>query len=128
TVLLMGNHLNATSFRGNAYGFQLEALLKIRDTKGVEGVKPGSSTLLHYLAKSINAKDPNLLKFLDEVPHLEAAARISVQTLINSVNSLVAGMGQIREEVRILRKIRISPPNDYFIEVMETKDTTQGDT
>ncbi|KAF9184379.1 hypothetical protein BGZ50_003756 [Haplosporangium sp. Z 11] len=119
TVLLIGNHLNATSFRGNAYGFQLDALLKIRDTKGVDGMKPGSSTLLHYLAKSIQSKDPNLLRFLEEVPHLEAAARISVQTLMNSVNSLVAGMNQIREEIRVLRKIRISPPNDHFIEVME---------
>ncbi|KAF9105603.1 hypothetical protein BGX27_009549 [Mortierella sp. AM989] len=119
TVLLIGNHLNATSFRGNAYGFQLDALLKIRDTKGVEGAKPGSNTLLHYLAKSIHAKDPSLLKFLEEVPHLEAAARISVPTLMNSVNSLVAGMNQIREEIRVLRKIRISPLNDHFTDVME---------
>lgn len=61
--------------------------------------------------------------FLEEVPHLEAAARISVQTLMNSVNSLVAGMNQIREEIRVLRKMRISPPNDKFIEVMEVSGT-----
>ncbi|KAF9131822.1 hypothetical protein BGW39_001281 [Mortierella sp. 14UC] len=119
TVLLIGNHLNATSFRGNAYGFQLDALLKIRDTKGVDNIKPGASTLLHYLAKSIHSKDPSLLKFLEEVPHLEAAARISVPTLMNSCNSLVAGMNQIREEIRVLRRIRISPPNDHFVDVME---------
>ncbi|KAK5815260.1 hypothetical protein F5H01DRAFT_212552 [Linnemannia elongata] len=119
TVLLIGNHLNATSFRGNAYGFQLDALLKIRDTKGVDNIKPGASTLLHYLAKSIHSKDPNLLKFLEEVPHLEAAARISVPTLMNSCNSLVAGMNQIKEEIRVLKRIRISPPNDHFIDVME---------
>ncbi|KAF9546050.1 hypothetical protein EC957_010186 [Mortierella hygrophila] len=119
TVLLIGNHLNATSFRGNAYGFQLDALLKIRDTKGSDNIKPGASTLLHYLAKSIHSKDPNLLKFIDEVPHLEAAARISVPTLMNSCNSLVAGMNQIKEEIRVLKRIRISPPNDHFIEVME---------
>lgn len=145
----MGNHLNATSFRGNAYGFQLDALLKvcsicqsspsppsyllcthiflspfsfrlqIRDTKGIDGVKPGSSTLLHYLAKAIQTKDPQLLQFLDEVPHLEAAARISVTALMSSVNSLVAGMNHIREEIRVLRRIRISPPNDHFVDVME---------
>ncbi|KAG0276555.1 hypothetical protein BGZ95_007390 [Linnemannia exigua] len=119
TVLLIGNHLNATSFRGNAYGFQLDALLKIRDTKGVDNIKPGASTLLHYLAKSIHSKDPSLLKFLEEVPHLEAAARISVPTLMNSCNSLIAGMNQIREEIRVLRHIRISPPNDCFIDIME---------
>ncbi|KAG0210592.1 hypothetical protein BGX33_004803 [Mortierella sp. NVP41] len=119
TVLLIGNHLNATSFRGNAYGFQLDALLKIRDTKGADNIKPGASTLLHYLAKSIQSKDPSLLKFLEEVPHLEAAARISVPTLMNSVNSLVAGMSQIREEIRVLQRIRISPLNDHFVDVME---------
>ncbi|KAF9346650.1 hypothetical protein BGX34_003741 [Mortierella sp. NVP85] len=119
TILLIGNHMNASSFRGNAYGFQLDALLKIRDTKGVEGAKPGSTTLLHYLAKAVNAKDPSLLKFIDEVPHLEAAARISVQTLMSSVNSLVGGMNQIREETQALRKVKTLPPNDLFIEVME---------
>ncbi|KAF9996381.1 hypothetical protein BGZ65_008027 [Modicella reniformis] len=119
TVLLIGNHMNAASFRGNAYGFQLDALLKIRDTKGTDGAKPGSGTLLHYLAKAINAKDPSLLKFLEEAPHIEAAARISVQTLMNSVNSLVAGMNQIREETRVLRTIKTVPPNDLYIDVME---------
>jgi len=53
---------------------------------------------------------------------LEAAARISVQTLMNSVNSLVAGMNQIKEEIRVLRKMRISPTNDKFIEVMEVSE------
>ncbi|KAG0339662.1 hypothetical protein BG004_006719 [Podila humilis] len=119
TILLMGNHMNAASFRGNAYGFQLDALLKIRDTKGSDSAKPGCSTLLHYLAKAIHAKNPDLLKFLDEVPHLEAAARISVPTLMNTMNSFVAGMNQIREECRVLRRIRISPPNDKFLEIME---------
>jgi hypothetical protein len=85
----------------------------------VDNIKPGASTLLHYLAKSIHSKDPNLLKFLEEVPHLEAAARISVPTLMNSCNSLVAGMNLIKEEIRVLKRIRISPPNDHFIDVME---------
>ncbi|KAF9304280.1 hypothetical protein BGZ74_001919 [Mortierella antarctica] len=128
TILLMGNHMNAASFRGNAYGFQLDALLKIRDTKGADSAKPGCSTLLHYLAKSIHAKDPSLLRFLDEVPHLEAAARISVPTLMNTVNSFVAGMNQIREEIRVLRRIRISPPNDQFEAIMEkfVEDSEEG--
>jgi len=99
--------------------------VQIRDTKGVDGVKPGSSTLLHYLAKAIQTKDPQLLQFLDEVPHLEAAARISVTTLMSSVNSLVAGMNHIREEIRVLRRIRISPPNDHFVEMMEVCSLNQ---
>ncbi|KAF9585106.1 hypothetical protein BGW38_003868 [Lunasporangiospora selenospora] len=119
TVLIIGNHMNASSFRGNAYGFQLDALLKIRDTKGIEGDKPGSNTLLHYLAKALHEKDPTHIRFLEEVPHLEAAARISVSNLSNSINSMVAGMNQIREEVKTMRQIAGTPPNDRFIEVME---------
>ncbi|KAG0232219.1 hypothetical protein BGX31_005209 [Mortierella sp. GBA43] len=118
TILTIGNHMNASSFRGNAYGFQLDALLKIRDTKGIDG-KPGSNTLLHYLVKVVGSKDPTMLDFLEEVPHLEAASRISVQSLMGSVNSLVTGMNQIREEAQKLRTIKTLPPNDLFIEVME---------
>lgn len=29
TVLVLGNYLNGTSFRGEAYGFKLEALLNV---------------------------------------------------------------------------------------------------
>ncbi|CAG8721632.1 8850_t:CDS:2 [Rhizophagus irregularis] len=36
TVLAIGNYLNTNSFRGNASGFQLDALLKMRDTKAIE--------------------------------------------------------------------------------------------
>jgi len=59
------------------------------------------------------------------VPHLEAAARISVPTLMNTVNSFVAGMNQIREEIRVLRRIRISPPNDQFEGVLEVSFGTK---
>lgn len=38
---------------------------------------------------------------------------------MNTVNSFVAGMNQIREEIRVLRRIRISPPNDQFEAIME---------
>lgn len=55
TVLGLGNLLNGGSFRGEAYGYQLEALNKIRDTRsnpfGEDMPKEllGVTTLLHYL-------------------------------------------------------------------------------
>lgn len=38
---------------------------------------------------------------------------------MNSVNSLVNGLSNITEEIRILKRIRISPPSDKFISTME---------
>src|SRR5687768_864057 len=91
----------------------------MRDTKAKENNSKGTSTLLHYLAISIEENQKDLLSFMEELPHLEAAARVSFATLLASVNALVAGVNQIREEIRVLRRIRISPENDRFIVIME---------
>ena len=90
----------------------------MRDTKAIENNAKGTSTLLHYLANTLEFKQRDLITFMDELPHLEVAARVSVVTLMASVNSLATGVAQIREEIRILRRIRLSPENDKFIEVM----------
>ncbi|KAF9969444.1 hypothetical protein BGZ73_008202, partial [Actinomortierella ambigua] len=119
TVLVLGNHMNGSSYRGNAYGFQLEALIKMRDTKGAEGNKPGGSSLLHYLARSVHDKDPSLLTFVDELPHLEAAARVSVQSLLATIQSQVNGMKLVEEEIKTLSQLKQVPANDKFVQVMQ---------
>lgn len=73
-VLVIGNVLNGSSFRGGARGFQLEALLKLKETKTAKGT-PDCPTLLHYLAKILLKSDPSLTTFIEELPHVEAAAR-----------------------------------------------------
>ncbi|CAI2175942.1 18087_t:CDS:10 [Funneliformis geosporum] len=119
TVLAIGNYLNAKSFRGNASGFQLDALLKMRDTKATENNSKGTATLLHYLAFTIESNQKELITFMDELPHLEAAARVSVVTVMSSVTSLVTGVSQIKEEMRVLKRIRLITVNDRFLEVMD---------
>jgi len=49
---------------------------------------------------------------------VEAAARISVQTLLASAKSLVIGLEQIEEEIRVLKKTGV-PSGDRFIFVMK---------
>lgn len=73
-MLAVGNALNSSSFRGNARGFQLDALVKLKETKTAKG---GSDcpTLLHYLARVLLRTDPTLVTFVQDLPHLEAAAR-----------------------------------------------------
>ncbi len=97
TVLQLGNQLNGGTFRGDADGFQLGDLLKVRLRLGTPAVRYGTysrlllplqlkdtrasnasgatPTLLHFLARVFLNRDPLLLQYLDEMPHLEAASR-----------------------------------------------------
>jgi len=56
-VLALGNHLNSGTNRGRAYGFKLDGLLKLLETKGTDG----STTLLHYLVATITKKSPGIM-------------------------------------------------------------------
>ncbi|KAI0776213.1 FH2-domain-containing protein [Trametes elegans] len=116
-VLTVGNALNGSTFRGGARGFHLEALLKLRETKTVKA-SPDCPTLLHYLAKVLLRRDSSLVTFIEDMPHVEAAARVSVPTIMQSVQSLVGGMKQVNEEIQQLRKMQ-SIPQDRFVIVMQ---------
>jgi diaphanous 1 len=46
----------------------------MKETKTVKG-GPECPTLLHYLARVLLRTDPLLVTFIEDLPHLEAAAR-----------------------------------------------------
>ncbi|KAI5476137.1 hypothetical protein MNV49_000407 [Pseudohyphozyma bogoriensis] len=119
SVLAIGNALNASNFRGNARGFQLDSLLKLKETRAVSDSGP-TPTLLHYLVKVLLRADETLLGFLDDCPHVEAASRVSFATVMGSVHSLVAGVASVEEEIRVLKELQLSPPGDRFLPVMES--------
>ena len=56
-VLAVGNHLNGGSFRGAAYGFKLEALLKLMDVKG----RQKNTTLLHFVVAELFKNDEQVI-------------------------------------------------------------------
>ncbi|TFK28908.1 FH2-domain-containing protein [Coprinopsis marcescibilis] len=124
-VLMIGNSLNGNTFRGNARGFQIDSLLKLKETKTVNGGLY-CKTLLHYLAKVLLRKDPSITTFIEDLPSLEAASRISVQTTLQSVTSLVAGLNLAKSELEEYRKVK-APANDRFSSVME-KFIAEADT
>ncbi|CAG8687402.1 12113_t:CDS:2, partial [Dentiscutata heterogama] len=119
TILAIGNYLNGSTFRGNAIGFRLDCLLKISETKALENNPKGLSTLLHYLAATLEEKQNDLITFMDELKHLEGASKVSYVAVIGTVASLGSGADLIKEEIRILKKIRLTPSSDRFCEVME---------
>lgn len=117
TVLMVGNVLNSSTFRGSAAGFQLADLLKLRETKPAMPT-PGTPTLLHYLVRLLNKTDRDLVGFLDDCAHVEAAARLSTQTVMASVTTLVQGHDGLVEELQILEQTCVSPQGDRFLSSM----------
>uniref|UniRef100_A0A8D0CQZ5 Diaphanous related formin 1 n=1 Tax=Sander lucioperca TaxID=283035 RepID=A0A8D0CQZ5_SANLU len=76
-ILLVGNYMNAGSRNGNAFGFSISYLCKLRDTKSADL----KQTLLHFLADVCKEQYPEVMGFTDELIHVEKASRVSAETL-----------------------------------------------
>ncbi|XP_008287003.1 FH2 domain-containing protein 1-like [Stegastes partitus] len=95
-VLQAGNILNAGGYAGNAVGFKLSSLLSLADTKAN---KPGMN-LLHFVALEAQKTDKNLLEFPLRLGHVQAAARISVETLDADLQWLTSRTRSVEESVQ----------------------------
>lgn len=123
TVLALGNALNGGSFRGGASGFQLDALLKLRDTRTTAGVGSGAPpTLLHYLVRTLERESADFVDFATEMVHLDAASRVSLNAVLATTTSLSSGLELVRDEVeRALRSSSVGAGGmtDRFVPAME---------
>lgn len=106
-VLAIGNYLNGGTFRGGAYGFKLDTLVKMGEVKGVDP----KLTMMHYLAQTCENKEQykELLEIGKEFPSLQAACRESIPQCGTEVNKL---KGEISSVGNILKSIE--DPNDPF--------------
>ena len=77
-VLALGNYLNGGTARGGAFGFKLEILTKLRDTRS----QTAKFTLLHYAAKLCETLQPEISHFNEDLPHVAAASKVSVVNYI----------------------------------------------
>eukprot|EP01090_Pellita_catalonica_P014023 TRINITY_DN3474_c0_g1_i2.p1 TRINITY_DN3474_c0_g1~~TRINITY_DN3474_c0_g1_i2.p1 ORF type:complete len:719 (+),score=143.86 TRINITY_DN3474_c0_g1_i2:196-2157(+) len=91
-ILAIGNFLNGSGVRGNAVGFKLETLLKLKDTKSTDN----STTLLSYIVSYISAKDKTLLDWAKQMPNIASAVRANKQMIQSTVQKLKLGLSQIK--------------------------------
>jgi len=106
-VLAIGNFLNGGTFRGGAYGFKLDTLVKMGEVKGVDP----KLTMMHYLAQTCESKEKykELLEIGKEFPSLQAACRESIPQCGTELNKL---KGEISSVGAILKGIEDN--NDPF--------------
>ncbi|XP_049860745.1 formin-like protein isoform X4 [Schistocerca gregaria] len=98
-VLAFGNYLNS-SRRGPAYGFKLQSLDTLLDTKSTDK----RMCLLHYIADTIRHRMPELLGFDSELLHIDKAAVVSLENIATDVQELEKGMEIVRKEAEVRGK------------------------
>ena len=98
-VLAFGNYLNSSK-RGPAYGFKLQSLDTLLDTKSTDK----RQSLLHYIVATIRQKFPDNLNFDSEIYCTDKAAQISLENIVTDVHELEKGMEQVRKEAELRSK------------------------
>lgn len=84
-----------SSKRGPAYGFRLQSLDTLLDTKSTDK----KMSLLHYIVATIRANFSDLLNFDSELFCIDKASQVSLENVIADVNELEKGMEVVRKEV-----------------------------
>uniref|UniRef100_H2V4C0 Diaphanous-related formin 3 n=1 Tax=Takifugu rubripes TaxID=31033 RepID=H2V4C0_TAKRU len=111
-VLLLGNYMNAGSRNAQSYGFDLSSLCKLKDTKSADQ----KTTLLHFLAHICEEEFPNVMKFIDDLAHVDRASRVSAENLEKSLRQMERQLQQLERDLETFA----SPddPNDMFLTKM----------
>uniref|UniRef100_A0A4W6D744 Diaphanous-related formin 3 n=1 Tax=Lates calcarifer TaxID=8187 RepID=A0A4W6D744_LATCA len=115
-VLLLGNYMNAGSRNAQSYGFDLSSLCKVRDTKSADQ----KTTLLHFLAQVCEDEFPDVIKFVDDLEHVDRASRVSAENLEKSLRQMERQLVQLERDLETFS----SPddPNDMFFTKMIARE------
>ncbi|MBN3276157.1 FMNL1 protein, partial [Polyodon spathula] len=95
-ILAFGNYMNSSK-RGAAYGFRLQSLDLLLDTKSTDR----KQTLLHFIVNIIQEKYPELSSFHTELHFVDKAAAVSLDSVVQDVRSLQRGMEATRKEFMV---------------------------
>ncbi|XP_042341662.1 LOW QUALITY PROTEIN: protein diaphanous homolog 3-like [Plectropomus leopardus] len=111
-VLLLGNYMNAGSRNAQSYGFDLSSLCKLKDTKSADQ----KTTLLHFLAQVCEEEFPDVLKFVEDLEHVDRSSRVSAENLEKSLRQMERQLLQLERDLETFS----SPddPNDMFFTKM----------
>ncbi|XP_070317895.1 protein diaphanous homolog 2 isoform X1 [Odocoileus virginianus] len=111
-ILLVGNYMNSGSRNAQSLGFKINFLCKIRDTKSVDQ----KTTLLHFLAEICEENYRDILKFTDELEHVESASKVSAQILKSNLAAMEQQIVHLERDIKQFPKTENQ--HDKFVEKM----------
>ncbi|KAB0394773.1 hypothetical protein E2I00_003831, partial [Balaenoptera physalus] len=92
-ILALGNYMNSSK-RGAVYGFKLQSLDLLLDTKSTDR----KQTLLHYISNVVKEKYHQVSLFYNELHYVEKAASVSLENVLLDVKELQRGMDLTKRE------------------------------
>ncbi|ERE70297.1 formin-like protein 2 [Cricetulus griseus] len=92
-ILALGNYMNSSK-RGAVYGFKLQSLDLLLDTKSTDR----KQTLLHYISNVVKEKYQQVTLFYNELHYVEKAAAVSLENVLLDVRELQRGMDLTKRE------------------------------
>ncbi|XP_028315109.1 protein diaphanous homolog 2 isoform X3 [Gouania willdenowi] len=111
-VLLVGNYMNAGSRNAQTFGFNINFLCKLRDTKS----NSQKTTLLHFLAEKCEESHSEILNFPDELEHVEDASKVSAEILKSSLTTMERHIQRLENDIENFPKT--DDQQDKFVEKM----------
>uniref|UniRef100_A0A671MZC0 Protein diaphanous homolog 2-like n=1 Tax=Sinocyclocheilus anshuiensis TaxID=1608454 RepID=A0A671MZC0_9TELE len=111
-VLLVGNYMNSGSRNAQTFGYNVSFLCKLRDTKSTDQ----NTTLLHFLAEKCEEKYPEVLKFPDELEHVDSASKVSAQILKASLDTMERHIQRLENDIQNFPKT--DDKQDKFVDKM----------
>lgn len=119
-ILQVGNALNAGSSRGNAKGITLDSFLKLRDVRSPTAA--AAPTLLHFIGKLARQQQIDATSVMvNELPQIEAASRLSTDTLKQKVHEMVSGIRDAQKALEAYKALPAAqiPKEDRFRQMVE---------
>ncbi|KAG8003882.1 Protein diaphanous-like protein 2, partial [Nibea albiflora] len=119
-VLLVGNYMNAGSRNAQTFGFNISFLCKLRDTKSISQ----STTLLHFLADKCEEHHEAILRFPDELEHVDSASKVSAEILKSSLTTMERHIQRLENDIENFPKT--DDKQDKFVEKMSISFFCRG--
>jgi len=109
-ILELGNFINEGTPRGGYMGFKISSLHKMVDAKTTDN----TTTLLQYLVAILEKSKPELLKFGEELPHCEAASKLSLP----QISSDLAGLQKDFNSTE--KSLESFPDPEPFVDILKS--------
>ena len=112
-ILLTGNILNTGHEKGDAYAFEIADLNQIMKTKQANN---SSATLLHFLVDVCDKSHPSILKFYEDLIHVDKAKTVAADHILKSITQMKKS---IRDIENGLKTHKPCGDKDKFRDVMD---------
>ena len=114
TTLDLGNVLNYKNYSGNAIGFRLESLDKLKSVRASKG----HLTLFDFVCQ-VSFCQLSLEQLAEEMATLEQSTRISVSTTVSNVQQFLADFSQFKQLIQRTKPNTLDDQDTFIQRVTE---------